>query len=39
MTYELLEKITQVAFISVAFGMMIFANYNTYKEYKRNKKQ
>lgn len=37
MKCELLEKITQVAFLSVAFGMMIFANYNTYKEYKRKK--
>lgn len=37
MTYELLEKITQVAFLLVAFGMMIFANYDTYKEYKIEK--
>ena len=37
MTYELLEKITQVVFLLMAFGMMIFANYDVYKEYKRNK--
>ena len=37
MTYELLEKITQVVFLLVAFGMIIIANYDMWKEFKKDK--